>query len=231
VSSGHEYVSSGAIASGTVLAAGGRENVVAGGSAVGTTVSSGGAEIVSSGGVVLGTTVLSGGQEIVSMGGQAFVVSGAGNDTIANGGYLELGSGVQGAVSFTGSAGTLVLDASVTFSGTIAGLSASVPNDTIDLRDISISGVTSSYIGNASSGVLTVSGGGNSASLNLIGNFTSSSFHLSNDGSGHVLVSDPAATLFNQAAAGFVVNGGVAVTSAILDTVLVSAAIHAGQGR
>jgi len=150
-------VSSGAIASNTVLAAGGRENVVAGGMATGTLVSNGGAELVSSGGTASGTTVLSGGQEVVYQGGSATVTSGAGTYSVA--GHLELGSGVQGAVSFTGSSGTLVLDAAASFSGTIAGLSASVPNDVVDLKDISVSGIASSYVGNTSSGVLTISGG------------------------------------------------------------------------
>jgi autotransporter passenger strand-loop-strand repeat protein len=246
-SRGGQWVLRGGIAVGSIVSSGGLVAVSPGGSAINGEILSGGTEIVSSGGVASGThvglggleyvvsggkasgaVVSSGGFEQVLSGGSAVVTSGAGKYLINTGGYMELGSGVQGAVSFLGTSGRLVLDQSQSFSGTIAGLSASVPNDVVDLKDISFSGVTSSYSGNSSSGTLTISDGVHSANLHMIGNFTSASFHLSNDGGGHVQFADPAVTLFNQAAAGFG-SGTAASTSAALPTSSASATIVAGH--
>ena len=66
-----EYVSSGGVATGTVVNGGGALTVFAGGSAVSTTVSSGGYEVVSSGGSATGTTVATSGYLIVLSGGAA----------------------------------------------------------------------------------------------------------------------------------------------------------------
>jgi len=89
------------------------------GTASGTAVSAGGYQIVSSGGHANATIVSNGGHELVSSGGSA---SGA---TLV-GGTLEIQSGgTAGTSVITISSGTLALDGSQHFSGSIAGLATS----------------------------------------------------------------------------------------------------------
>jgi autotransporter passenger strand-loop-strand repeat protein len=133
-------------------------------------------------------TVLSGGVETVSSGG---VVTGT---TIA-GGTLEITSGgsVGGKVTFAANSGTLLLDNSTTFSGTVAGMTA---RDTLDLRDINFATVVTppSFIGTATSGTLTVTDGTHTARILLLGNYMASTFTASNDGFGGTSIVDPPAT-------------------------------------
>ena len=70
--------------------------------------------------------------------------------TIADGATVELSSAYAGAVTFAGSTGTLQLDNSSSFSGTVAGMTG---QDTIDFADINFTKVqTPSYSGNSSGG-------------------------------------------------------------------------------
>jgi hypothetical protein len=108
-----------------------------------------------------------------------------------SGGQLEITSGGSaGATTITFSGGgTLVLDRSTVFSGTIAGFAQP---DLIDLSDIAFgSSTTLGYSGTTSSGTLTVSDGTHTASLKLLGQYTAGNFNLSADGHGGTLVSDP----------------------------------------
>ena len=126
------------------------------------------------------------------------VVSGA---TIS-GGTLELASGaVEGSapLSFTGS-GSLVLDASVQFGGLVAGFGSASLSDTIDFRDIPFvaSGGTATTVswtqltsGANASGTLTVSEGGHTANITLLGQYVAGNFTSSTDGHGETLVTDP----------------------------------------
>jgi autotransporter passenger strand-loop-strand repeat protein len=83
--SGQQVVSSGGIASGTIVDAGGVQNVFSGGSAGFTTVGLGGEQEIFGGGSVSGTVVSGGGTEIVAAGGA--LVSG----TIVNsGGTIDI---------------------------------------------------------------------------------------------------------------------------------------------
>jgi autotransporter-associated beta strand protein len=107
------------------------------------------------------------------------------------GGQLEImngGSAAATTITFAGS-GTLTLDRSSAFSGTIAGFAQP---DLIDLADIAFgSSTTLGYTGGPVSGTLTVSDGVHTATLKLLGQYTAANFTLSADGHGGTVVSDP----------------------------------------
>ena len=104
--------------------------------------------------------------------------------------------GLCGAVTFAGSTGTLQLDNSSSFSGTVAGMTG---QDTIDFADINFTKVqTPSYSGNSSGGTLTVTDGTHSANIALLGNYLASSFVTSSDGHGGTNIVDPVLSSANQ---------------------------------
>ena len=116
--------------------------------------------------------------------------------TIADGATVELSSAYAGAVTFAGSTGTLQLDNSSSFSGTVAGMTG---QDTIDFADINFTKVqTPSYSGNSSGGTLTVTDGTHSANIALLGNYLASSFVTSSDGHGGTNIVDPVLSSANQ---------------------------------
>jgi autotransporter passenger strand-loop-strand repeat protein len=201
---GVETVSSGGSASGTMVSSGGTVNVLSGdtsfenatvfgggklniskgGTAVDLTVSSGGELNVA--GTTANVTVSSGGHELVSSGGIA-------SDTTIAGGTLEItgGGSVGGTVTFAANSGTLQLDHSTTFSGTVAGMAA---QDKLDLRDIKFATEhLSASITNIST-TLTVTDGTHIAHILLLGHYIGSTFTASNDGIGGTSIVDPPAT-------------------------------------
>jgi hypothetical protein len=110
--------------------------------------------------------------------------------TIAAGATVEISSAYAGAVSFAADTGTLQLDNSASFSGTVAGMTGS---DTIDFADIDPAKLQMpSYAGDASGGTLSVTDGAHSANIALLGNYLASSFTTSPDGRGGTAVTDPA---------------------------------------
>ena len=119
-------------------------------------------------------------------------VTGAGHAVIA-GGTLEFAGASDNAVTFSGNeVGVLALDHSQEFTGHIAGFSVA---DQIDLADVTFSAATSiDYAADTSNtgGVLTVSDGTDTSNLTLTGNYTGSSFAISNDGHGGTLITDTA---------------------------------------
>jgi len=116
--------------------------------------------------------------------------------TIADGAIVELSSAYAGPVTFAGSTGTLQLDNSSSFSGTVAGMTG---QDTIDFADINFTKVqTPSYSGNSSGGTLTVTDGAHSANIALLGNYLASSFVTSSDGHGGPNILDPVLSSANQ---------------------------------
>jgi len=149
-------------------------------------VDGGGVERVYAGGITRAAT-LSGGSEIVYSGGVA-------SATTLSGGLVEIMSGGSiGGVPITfASGGTLQLDASMSFTGQIAGFT--IP-DALDLRDIAYtSGTTTESFaeaGSNTSGTLSVTSGTHSAHLTLLGSYVTSQFHLATDGHGGTLVTDP----------------------------------------
>jgi hypothetical protein len=125
-------------------------------------------------------------------GGEDYVQSGGTLDgATLSGGFIEIRSGGTAGTSqidFTSAGGTLQLDDSQNFNGVISGFG--VPGG-IDLRDIDFAGATLGYSGDASSGVLTVSNAGNTATIHLLGQYVEGNFHLSDDGFGKTMVTDP----------------------------------------
>ncbi len=142
-------------------------------------------QYVSSGGTASGTIVDSGGAERVYSGGIA-------SATTISGGLVEvLSGGSVGAAAITfGSGGELQLDASISFGGKIGGFT--IP-DKLDLRDISfVSGTTTeSFTQATGSGTLNVTDGIHTAHLTLLGTYVTGQFHLTSDGFGGTLVTDP----------------------------------------
>jgi hypothetical protein len=118
-------------------------------------------------------------------------ITGVGTDLIQGGGKMVFNASVSSGqtVDFSGG-GTLQLDKSALFTGTISGLTKS---NAVDLADLSwVSGkMKATFVGNTSGGVLTVTNGATSINLNLSGNYTKSRWNLSQDGTGGTLVVDP----------------------------------------
>jgi hypothetical protein len=131
---------------------------------------------------------------------------------IFSGNQMELkGSSNNAAMSFqnnAGDTGVLVLDHSVGFAGTIAGLAFDGTNsDTLDLRDINFaSGVTWSFVenNNGQQGILTVKdGSGDTANIALIGQYLAAGSSATSATS----------TLFNVAADDVMHSSGTLVTT------------------
>ena len=93
----------------------------------------------------------------------------------------------------SGATGSLILDASSQFTGTIAGLNSSEPFNKIDLADIAFgSNTTVTYLASsADTGTLTVSDGTNTANIALLGQYSPTSFNIASDGHGGTTVVDP----------------------------------------
>ena len=129
--------------------------------------------------------VLTSGTEVVSSGGSIIGAT-------LSGGTLEIVSGgTAGSSTITISSGTLKLDNSQNFGGTVAGLATSGVQN-VDLADINFATLqTLGYSGNTLSGTLTVTDGTHTAILALLGNYTVANFKTSNDGHGGTLVTDP----------------------------------------
>ncbi len=113
---------------------------------------------------------------------------------------LELASPYSGNLLFAGATGTLKIDHSSSFSGTIGGQLAI--GDVIDLADITAGASAKiSYSGNNSPGTLTVSDGTHTASIALLGNYSLANFTASSDGHGGTSVVDPPSTTWNVSSA------------------------------
>jgi hypothetical protein len=107
-------------------------------------------------------------------------------------------------ITYSGSTGTLVLDHSSSFTGTLLNLTGNgnaSTSDQIDLKDIAFgAGTTASYAGNSSGGILTINDAQNhTANLSFAGDYTHSTFSRSSDGNGGTLVVDPPKDNFNFA--------------------------------
>jgi hypothetical protein len=117
-------------------------------------------------------------------------VSGAGGVTIA-GGVADFTGVFTQAVTFSKTTGILELGKSVGYTGTLTGFSKT-GTTSLDLVDIAFGSTTkATYSGTTTAGVLTVSNGTHTAKINLVGDFTSSTFTVSGDGHGGTTVVDP----------------------------------------
>ncbi|QDW54710.1 Ig-like domain-containing protein [Burkholderia sp. KBS0801] len=120
-------------------------------------------------------------------------VTGAGSATISGGATLEFGGASAENTTFAdGAAGTLKLDHSAGFTGTVSGFAA---GDALDLTDVLFGDHTTlSFTANdtGTGGTLTVSDGAHTAQVALQGNLAGGSFQLSHDqGSGTVVTYVP----------------------------------------
>ena len=128
----------------------------------------------------------------VGTGSVAEPVSGV-TTVIGDGATLELAYAYSGTITFAGATGTLIIDNSSSFSGTIAG--QLVKGNVIDLADITAgANATISYSGNNSPGTLTVSDGTHTANIALEGNYSLANFIAYSDGHGGTPVIDPPLT-------------------------------------
>jgi autotransporter passenger strand-loop-strand repeat protein len=218
LSGGLLVVASGGVASGAVIGSGGEAVVSAGGVDRGAVVSGGGVEEAF--GSAGGTVVLSGGEQLVEPGGSASgtvisqggfeeVLGGVTSDTTIAGGELEVTTGAvaEGVIGFGGVVGTLRLDSLATPGATLVGVAA---GDVIDLPLLSFAASDTVTLGQ--NNLLTVSGGGESVSLQFDASVAGKGFALSDDGSGGALLTltpqmpqAPQASLFDFV---FVYNGG-----------------------
>jgi large repetitive protein len=115
-------------------------------------------------------------------------VTGAGIATIAGAGTFEFGAASAENTSFaSGAAGTLRLDQSAAFSGTVSGFAG---GDAINLADLAFgTNMALSYTDNgAGSGVVTIGNGMQVVDLALLGQYAAAGFHAHSDPGGGTLV-------------------------------------------
>ncbi|HXV00311.1 MAG TPA: hypothetical protein VG166_07425 [Caulobacteraceae bacterium] len=156
---------------------------------------------ISSTGVVVG--VGSGGSIQSALDNEGALVADGGTLTISGAvtgsgiarilaGTLDVARAFTQDVDFPGTTGELELGRSRGYTGTISGFSKTGATS-LDLDDIAfISGTTkATFSGTTASGVLTVTDGTNTANIHLSGDYTSSTFAVSNEGHGGVLIVDP----------------------------------------
>jgi autotransporter passenger strand-loop-strand repeat protein len=150
-------------------------------------------------------------------------------DTTINGGTVDLQSGASvgsasnsAAITFnTTGGGTLILEASQSFSGTVAGITTST--GVLQLNDVTFSAsTTSAFIESgtltSSSATLEVTNGNQSAFIGLVGNYSGSNWTTSAAPGGGTVVVDPANA--GGAATSTTINsgGGPAVAGTASDT-------------
>ncbi len=171
-----------------ILATGGNTVINAG---VLEATGAGGLSVSGGGGVANSGTIWSNGAGL----GVAGAVTGTGAGRITGGATLEFGGAVsagQTIVFDAGATGTLRMDASQSFSGTISGLAKDGSN-ALDLSDIGfISGTTkATFVGDASGGTLTVTDSTHTALLKLTGDYTGQTWTTSSDGHTGTKIVDP----------------------------------------
>jgi probable HAF family extracellular repeat protein len=120
--------------------------------------------------------------------------------TVNSGATYEISTASADAVTYAGNTGTLQLDQSLSFAGTLANFGG---QDQIDLRDIAFSpsttlGYTADVVNTG--GTMTVSDGVHNANIALFGQYTAGSFAMASDGHGGTLITDPAPAPQNQLA-------------------------------
>jgi hypothetical protein len=116
--------------------------------------------------------------------------SAVGSATIGAGATLELGTADSASITFTSSTGMLKLDSLTAFTGVIdnfAGNGSLAGSDQIDLKGINFNSVHDSY----SNGVLTVTDGTNTTTLDFNGTYVLANFKFASDGGGGTIVYDP----------------------------------------
>ncbi|RQR64585.1 hypothetical protein DIE18_05115 [Burkholderia sp. Bp9125] len=178
---------------GTIVASGANALVIDTGTHA--VVNTGTLEATGSGGLVIDSAVANTGNLWANNGNLTIHgdVTGAGSATISGAATLEFGGASAENTTFAdGAAGTLKLDQSAGFTGTVSGFGA---GDTLDLADVLYSDHTTlSFTANdtGTGGTLTVSDGAHTAQVALQGNLSAGGFQLSHDqGSGTVVTYTP----------------------------------------
>jgi len=129
------------------------------------------------------------GDGVIVLSGSGTII-GSNSLIVGSGASVELVGAYSGTVRFAGATGSLIIDQSTQFGGTISG--QLTKGDLIDLRDITAgAGATVTYSGNNSPGNLSVSDGTNTATIALSGNYSLGNFIVSSDGNGGTLLVDP----------------------------------------
>ena len=222
------------IVSGTTVSSGGKIVVSNAGKAIDVTINHGGSGIVSSGGMFLadaGGTAEIDGRLTLNTFGELFASSTGGLIDIASGGFVSGGNAVIGdgtvaihasgnteKVVLTDGSGGLILDDraghATAYAGRVSGFGGVSHTNTsqfIDLESVTFSAgkIGSSYTPiNASSGTLTVTSGGTVvAKIAFAGKYVASDFHVTSDGTGHVLITDPGVPFGGGATLGFAADG------------------------
>jgi hypothetical protein len=178
---------------GTIIASGTHALTIDTGANI--SVNSGTLEATGSGGLTINSAVDNSGL-IWANGGDVTIdgqVTGDGDALIGNMSELDFGDASSADVTFAAdAAGTLRLEDSFDFSGTIGGIT---DDDKVDLGDITYGDATSAvYTANqdGSGGTLVVSDGTHEATLHLVGAYDAGTFTLADDGTGHTVVAyDP----------------------------------------
>ena len=114
----------------------------------------------------------------------------SGSATIGTSATLELAAANSASITFGSSTGMLKLDSPSTFSGTIfnfTGNGTLSGSDQIDLKGINFNSVHDTY----ANGVLTVTDGTHTDTLDFNGSYTLANFKFASDGSGGTIVYDP----------------------------------------
>ncbi|WP_256261997.1 beta strand repeat-containing protein [Burkholderia ubonensis] len=178
---------------GTIVASGANALVIDTGTHA--VVNTGTLEATGSGGLVIDSAAANTGNLWANNGNLTIQgdVTGAGSATISGAATLEFGGASAENTTFAdGAAGTLKLDQSAGFTGTVSGFGA---GDTLDLADVLYNDHTTlSFTANdtGTGGTLTVSDGAHTAQVALQGNLSAGSFQLSHDqGSGTVVTYAP----------------------------------------
>jgi fibronectin-binding autotransporter adhesin len=198
------------VASGATVNALSGTNVVL---ATGGTITNSGVFSVENGGTLtLSGTVRNSGTLFASDG--ALVIAGvvSGGTTVIGNGTVDIQQASSENITFQlGGTGGLELDVASAYTGKVSGFgNGGNTSQYIDLANIAFNGnVSRSYSGNTTSGVLTVTSGATVvAKIAMVGNYTTSSFKLGADSSGHVQITDPPRSALNTASSGTVTSGG-----------------------
>jgi serralysin len=116
--------------------------------------------------------------------------SAMGAATIGAGATIEVGTADSASMTFSSSTGMLKLDSLTAFTGVIdnfTGNGSLSGSDQIDLKGINFNSVHDSY----SNGILTVTDGTNTTTLDFNGTYVLANFEFASDGSGGTIVYDP----------------------------------------
>ena len=158
--------------------------------------------------------------------------------TIESGATLELGASDSQIITFATDTGTLKLDSPSTFTGQILGFTGTAPNlahsDAIDLVGFDAADTTVSASTAGGITTLTVtdsSGDGLSATLKLVGTYSTSDFVVASDGDGGTDIFDPPVTGQTSGTSAPPVAGATSGTSATLGFALGNDQINLDPGQ